>query len=108
MTASHSASVMLKSMSVPKDARDVHQDVDPPERLDRLVDHGVGLVPVRHRAVVRDRRAAVTEDLVDHLIGRRLLLALAAQGHAEVVDDDFGLRRPSPWRCPARSLAPSP
>ena len=65
------------------------EHVEPTERVDGLLHHGLGAGPARAVVVVRDALAAGGRDLVDDLLRGRLVGALTGAGAAEVVDDDL-------------------
>ena len=73
---------------VAQDARDIDDDVEPAEVVDRLLDHLTRRVVVRDGTGIGDGVAARRLDLVDDLLSDRDIGALAAQAGAEVIDDD--------------------
>ena len=75
---------------VPQDPGVVDEHVEPAELVDRLRDQRLTAVPARDVVEVRGRLPAGGDDLVDHLLGRTLVGALAARLAAEIVDDDRG------------------
>ena len=79
--------------SVAQDAGGVEHDVQTAERLARLLDHRQAVVEFGDRPVVRCRIAAGRLDLVDDLLRRRLVGALAAAAGAGIVDHDLGAVR---------------
>ena len=80
---------------VAQDAGVVDQDVEPAERVERLLDHALAGVHVGHRVVVGDGVAAGVLDRGHDLVGRSgLAVEFAALGAAVVVDHDpCALRR---------------
>src|SRR5205807_629049 len=77
---------------VPEDAGVVHQHVEGPVGVDSLLDEALGARPAGDVVVVGDRGAAGRLHLVDHLLGRTVVLALAGPVATEVVDDHAGAR----------------
>jgi hypothetical protein len=73
-----------------QDAGVVHDDVEAPEGVDRLLDHLLRRVPVAHVGAVHDRLAARCLDLVDDLLRRGRVGAGAVAVATEVVHDDLG------------------
>ena len=90
MTASHSASVMLASMRSRRMPALLTSDVEAAEGVDGRLDEALGAVPVADVVAVGDGLAAHGLDLVDDLLRRALVGALAVHRAAEVVDDDLG------------------
>ena len=90
----------VEDHAVAQDAGDVDQDVEAPIGVDRLVDDPLGGVMVGDVVGVDGGLAAGLADLLDHLLGRRLVLPSSVQGHPEVVHDHLGgpRRRRSPGR----------
>jgi hypothetical protein len=81
--------VHVREHPVTEDACVVHDDVQSPECVDRLVDHSLGLIEVRDAAAVDDRLAAELDDLVDDPLRRGSVGPLATHVCAEVVDHDL-------------------
>ena len=73
---------------VTQDAGVVDDDVDSAERLDRGIDDRLAALGGRHRVVVGHCLAACRDDLVDHELGGRGVVALAADRAAQVVHHD--------------------
>ena len=90
MTASHSASLMLVSMRSRRMPALLIEDVEAAEGVDRGLDEPLGAVPVADVVGVGDGLAAHGLDLVDDLLGRAGVVALAVHRAAEVVDHDLG------------------
>ena len=90
MTSSQSDSSMLKRHLVPQDAGVVHQDVELAEGVDGLVDQGLGTLPRADVGRVDGGVAPAGLDQLDDLLGRVLVVTLALQRCADVVDDDLG------------------
>ncbi len=74
--------------AVAQDAGDVHHAVDLPEGIDRLLDHGLGVVPIGDGAAIGDCFATHGLDLVDSFLRRAGVAALAFDVAAEAVDDN--------------------
>jgi hypothetical protein len=79
----------IEDHSVPKDAGDVHEDVELAPLVQRRADEVFGLVHIRNVAVVRDRFAAGRLYLRYSLGGGRVVLTFAVNRNAKVVDDDL-------------------
>ena len=93
---------------VAQDARDVDEDVDLAPELHDLIDHGVRLVPVRHRAVVGGGGAAELLDLTHHDVRGARFLAFTVELRSEVVDDDLRAFRGQRHRDAASDSASRP
>ena len=89
---------------VAQDAGGVEHDVQPAERVARLLHHLQAVVEFVDIAVIGDRVAAGRLDLVDDVLRRRRVVALAGAAGAGIVDDDLGAVR----RHQFRDLAPDP
>ena len=75
---------------VAQDAGVVDDDVDRAERVDGGLDDGLAALGGGDAVGVGDGFAAEVVDLVDHVLGRALVAALARHRAAEVVDHDAG------------------
>ena len=75
MTESHSSSRHVDQHPVAQDAGVVDQHVEIAEGLDRGVDEPLAALPVADVVGVGHRLAARRPDLVDHLLGRRAIVA---------------------------------
>ena len=75
---------------VAQDAGGVEYDVQPAKGVARLLDHRQAIVELGDRAVIGRRLAARRLDLVDDLLCRRPVGALAAAAGAGIVDHDLG------------------
>jgi hypothetical protein len=75
---------------VAKDAGIVHQNVEATELLDRLPYQVRRPIEVIDAVVIGDRTTACGEDLVNHLLRRALVGAVAIGGGTDIVDDDGG------------------
>ena len=75
---------------VTQDAGVVDQHMEIAEGLDGGVDEPLAALPVADVVGVGHRLAAGRPDLVDHLLGRRAIVARAVHRTAEVVDHDPG------------------
>jgi len=75
---------------VAEDPRVVDEDVEPAERLDRLVHHALGTAPAGAVVTVGDGLAAGGLDLLDDLLRRPSVAALAGARATQVVDHDRG------------------
>ena len=64
--------------------------VEPAVGVDGLADDGLAGLEVGHVVAVDHRLAAGRRDLVDDLLGRRLVRAGAVDGRAQVIDHDLG------------------
>ena len=75
---------------IAQDAGIVHHDIDLAEGLDRFLHHRAGLDRIGHGAEIRHRLAARMLDLANDLARRRIvLLVLAGERHARIVDHHF-------------------
>ena len=99
--------VHVEDHLVAEDAGVVDDDVEPAERLDRLVDHRPRAGERRDVAGVGDRLTAPATDHVDDGLGDGLVGALTARRAAEVVDDDLGPGIGQLHRVPAPDAVPS-
>ena len=70
----------------------VDEDVETSERLDRIGDHALGGGEVGDVFMAHSGFAAGRGDLVGDLLRRRVVVTLARQRDAEVVDDDLRAR----------------
>jgi hypothetical protein len=75
---------------IAQDAGVVHHAIELAERIDRLLDDLAGGHGFRDRFEIRDGRAALLPDLLDHLLGRRGVAASAVSGAAGIVDHHLG------------------
>ena len=75
---------------VPQDAGVVDQDVKITEGLDGRIDQALATVPVGDVVGVGHRPSPGGDDLVDHLLGGRPVVAGAVDRTAEVVDHHLG------------------
>jgi hypothetical protein len=76
--------------AVAQDAGVQHDGVELAERLDRLVDHVLGAIPVGNVVAVGHGLAAHRLDLVHNLLGGAHVVALAGPVAAQVVHDHLG------------------
>ena len=76
--------------AVAQDAGVVDEDVEAAEGVDGGLHEALGAVPVADVVGVGDGLAAHGLHLVDHLLGRAGVVALAVHRAAEVVDHDLG------------------
>ena len=105
MTASHSASSMLKSIRSRRMPALLTRMLTSPYRSDRLVDQPLGVVVVGDVAEVRVRLAAGASISRDDLVGRVVARVRAVERDAEVLHDDrraFASRARAPRRGRAR------
>src|SRR5688572_7869833 len=72
--------------AVAQNAGVVHDAVDAAEVVDGRLDDALRALRVGNAVAVGNGRAAGLADLVDHLVGDRLVRALALGGAAEIVD----------------------
>ena len=91
---------------VAQDAGVVDEDVEPAERVDRVLDEAAGAGEVGDVLAVGDGLAARGLDLGDDLLRRRQVGALAGERAAEVVDDDLRAGRGERERVRAADAAP--
>ena len=98
----------VEEHTVTQDPGDVDEDVEASPGRDGLLHHGRRLAEVRHGAVVGQRHAAGLDDLLDDLVGRTSLDAVAGETGAQVVHDDFRARASQPDRDAAADAAPRP
>jgi len=75
----------VEEEAVAQDAGVVHHHIDPAERVDGALDDPVRRLPLGDAVGVRDRRAALRLDLLDHLLRRTRVLAFARDRSADVV-----------------------
>ena len=80
--------VHVEAHLVAQDARVVDEHVEATERVDGLLHHLLGARPRGDAVVVRGGAAARGGDLVDDLLRRCRVGAVAVGASAEVVDDD--------------------
>ena len=83
--------------AVAQNARVVHQNVQPAERFDRLIDHSFRAEKIGDVVGVHDRLAAGFLDRAHDFLRRRLIGANAVAAGPQVVDHDlramFGQRQ---------------
>jgi hypothetical protein len=91
---------------VAEDSGVVDEDVEPAELLDRLPHEPFRAREVGDALAVRRRLAARGADLLDDLLGRAEIGALAGDPGAEVVDHDRGSRIGERERMRAANAAP--
>jgi len=78
---------------IAQDPGGVEDDVQPAEGVAGLLHHSEAVLEFGDRAVIGSRLAARRFDLVDDLLGRCLVRALAAATGPGVIDDDLGAMR---------------
>src|SRR5690606_30864827 len=80
----------VREHAVTEDAGVVDEHVQAAERLDGLVHHALGTLPVADVVAVHDGLAAHAADLLDDLAGGARTAAGAVHLRTQVVDDDLG------------------
>ena len=93
---------------VAEDPRVVDEDVQPPERIERALNHSSCSLEVGDVLRIGDGLSACGRDLRDDIGGGRALLGLAGERRAEVVDDDTGAGRGERESVRATEATPCP